>query len=173
MIATQRQSRKGSATVNITSDTDFVIERVFDAPAHLVYRAYTEPDLVKRWWGFESAEWVACDIDLRVDGTWRYVTRDTYEGQPIEVAFHGTYRELSAPTRIVHTEVFEGLPVPDPDAFAAVDTVDFLEADGTTTLRILVHMPSKDARDGLLASGMETGMQHSYDRMEDVLATLA
>ena len=172
MIATQRQSRKGSATVTTPSDTEIVIERVFDAPAHLVYRAYTEPALVKRWWGFESSEWVACDIDLRVGGTWRYVTRDQHDGQPFEVGFHGTYRELSAPLRIIHTEVYEGLPVEDPDAFPAIDTVDFLEAEGTTTLRMHVQMPSKEARDGLLASGMEVGTQASYDRMEDVLATL-
>ena len=168
MIATQRQSRKGSATVTTPSDTEILIERVFDAPAHVVYRAYTEPALVKRWWGFESSEWLACDIDLRVGGTWRYVTRD----DGVEVGFHGTYHELSAPVRIVHTEVYEGLPVEDPDAFPAIDTVDFLEQDGTTTLRVHVQMPSKEARDGLLASGMEQGMQVSYDRMEDVLTTL-
>ena len=168
MIATQRQSRKGSATVTTPSDTEILIERVFEAPAHFVYRAYTEPALVKRWWGFESSEWLACDIDLRVGGTWRYVTRDN----GFEVGFHGTYRELSAPVRIVHTEVYEGLPVEDPDAFPAIDTVDFLEGDGMTTLRVHVQMPSKEARDGLLASGMEQGMQVSYDRMEDVLTTL-
>ena len=172
MIAST-SSRKGSATVNTPSDTEIVIERAFDAPARKVFKAYTTPELVKRWWGYESSEWVVCDIDLRVGGTWRYVTRDDHDGQPFEVGFHGTYREIQAPIRIVHSEVYEGLPEPDPDALAAIDTVDFLEQDGVTTMRIHVLMPSKEHRDGLLASGMETGMQIGYDRMEDLLATLA
>jgi uncharacterized protein YndB with AHSA1/START domain len=170
MIATTT-NRKGSATVTMVSDTDFVIERRFDAPARKVFKAYTTPELVKQWWGFESSQWVACEIDLRVGGTWRYVTRDQHEGQPFEVGFHGTYQEIQAPTRIVHTEVYEGLPG-NPDDAPAIDEVDFREEDGVTTLHMLVRMPSKEHRDGLLASGMETGMQIGYDRMEDLLTTL-
>jgi len=76
----------------------------------LVYKAYTTPALVKRWWGFEAAEWVVCEIDLRVGGTWRYVTRD----REMEVGFHGEFREIAAPHRLVHTEAFEGIPIPTP-----------------------------------------------------------
>jgi uncharacterized protein YndB with AHSA1/START domain len=168
MIATQ-QSRKGSATVTTPTDTTILIERAFDAPARKVFKAYTTPELVQRWWGFEASEWLECSIDLREGGTWRYATR---EQDGSEVAFHGTYREIAAPTRVVHTEVYEGLPDPDPDASAAVDTVDFLEHDGVTTMRIHVQMPSKEHRDGLLESGMEGGMQVSYDRLEELLATI-
>ena len=171
MIATQ-SSRKGSATVTITSDTDILVERKFDAPARKVFKAYTTPELVKRWWGFETGEWLHCSIDLREGGTWRYVTRETRGDHTFEVGFHGTYQEIDAPSRIVHTEVYEGLPVEDPDEHAAIDFVDFIEADGVTTLRVLSRMPSKEARDGLLASGMETGMQVSYDRMEQLFAEI-
>ena len=171
MIAT-KTNRKGSATVTIVSDTDFVIERTFDAPARKVFKAYTTPELVRRWWGFESSEWIDCTIDLREGGTWRYVTRETRGDHVFDVGFHGTYQEIQAPTRIVHTEVYEGLPVEDPDAHAAIDFVDFIEVDGVTTMRLLSRMPSKEARDGVLESGMEKGMQIGYDRMELLFAEI-
>ena len=79
---------------------------------------------------------------------------------------------IQAPTRIVHTEIYEGHPNPDPDGSPAIDTVDFLEEDGVTTMRMHVRMASKEDRDGLLASGMEVGTQVSYDRMEALLTTL-
>ena len=170
MIAT-KTNRKGSATVTIVSDTDFVIERKFDAPARKVFKAYTTPELVQQWWGLDTSKFLVCDIDLRVGGAWRYVTADTHEGQTFETGFHGTYSDIQAPTRIVHTEVYEGLPG-NPDDFPAIDEVDFVEEDGVTTLHMLVKMPSKEHRDGLLASGMETGMQQGYDRMEDLFATI-
>ena len=170
-MITTKTDRKGSATVTLVSDTDIRIERMFDAPAHKVFKAYTTPELVRRWWGLDTSRFLVCDIDLRVGGTWRYVTVDESDGQPMEVGFHGTYQEIQAPTRIVHTEVYEGLPG-NPDDFPAIDEVDFIEADGVTTLRMLVKMPSSEHRDGLLASGMETGLQQGYDRMEEILAAL-
>src|SRR5688500_2443345 len=106
-------NRHGSAVVTLPSDTEILITRDFDAPAHLVFKAMTTPELVKRWWGFETSQWEVCEIDLRVGGRWRYVT--TEEGG-FQVAFHGDYREIDAPHRLVSTEVFEGAPVPDPDA---------------------------------------------------------
>jgi uncharacterized protein YndB with AHSA1/START domain len=157
-----RPDRHGSAVVSLPSDTEILITRAFDAPAALVYRAYTTPELVRRWWGFESAEWVVCEIDLRVGGRWRYVTR----GDGMEVGFHGEFREIAAPHRLVHTEAFEGIP--DPDA-SAVDVVTFDEVDGVTTMSILMQMRSRDDRDMVIASGMESGMQVSYDRLEDLL----
>ena len=87
-------NRHGSAVVTLPNDTEIVITRAFDAPADLVFQAYTTPDLVKRWWGFETSEWLVCDIDLRVGGTWRYVTREQTPEGPFEVGFHGEYREI-------------------------------------------------------------------------------
>ena len=161
-------NRHGSAVVTLPNDTEIVITRAFDAPADLVFRAYTTPDLVKRWWGFETSEWLVCDIDLRVGGTWRYVTREQTPEGPFEVGFHGEYREISAPHRLVSTEVFEGMP----DA-GALDTVVFAEADGVTTMTMTVTHTCQEHRDGHLASGMEGGMQVSMDRLEDVVTGLA
>jgi uncharacterized protein YndB with AHSA1/START domain len=159
-------NRHGSAVVTLPSDTEILITRAFDAPADLVFQAYTTPELVKRWWGFETSEWLVCEVDLRVGGTWRYVTRE--EGG-FEVAFHGEYREIDAPHRLVSTEVYEGAPVPDPDDAGTLNIVALDEADGVTTMTVLVQAPSQEVRDAIIESGMEGGMQVSYDRLEDLV----
>lgn len=87
-------NRLGSATVTLPSHREILITRQFDAPAALLFKAYTSPELVKRWWGFDSSEWLVCDIDLRVGGSWRYLTR---EADGTEVGFHGEYRTIEAP----------------------------------------------------------------------------
>ena len=104
-IPTTTSNRHGSATVALPSDTEILITRQFDAPASLVFKAFTTPELVKRWWGFDSSQWLVCDIDLRPGGNWRYLIK---QGD-MEVGFHGEYREIDEPTRIVSTEAFEGL----------------------------------------------------------------
>jgi uncharacterized protein YndB with AHSA1/START domain len=156
-------NRHGSAVITYPSDTEYLITRSFDAPADVVFEAYTTPELVQRWWGFETSEWLVCEIDLRVGGTWRFVTRDA----DMEVGFHGEYREIERPHRIVSTEAFEGAP--DPDGMATLNTVTLDEVDGVTTMRVLVQHVSKEVRDMVLATGMEGGMQVSYDRLEDLV----
>ena len=99
-------NRHGSAVVTTPSDTEILITRQFDSPAALIFRAWTEPDLVKQWWGFETGKWMVCDVDLRVGGEWRWVVM---EGD-MEVGFHGEYREIDAPHRLVTTEIYEGRP---------------------------------------------------------------
>jgi uncharacterized protein YndB with AHSA1/START domain len=157
--------RHGSAVITLPSDTEYLITRVFDAGAAAVFRAWTTPALVQRWWGFEESEWLVCDIDLRVGGTWRYVIRQ----HDMEVGFHGEFREIAGPQRLVSTEAFEGIP--DPDASAALNTMTLDEVDGVTTMRLLVEHVSREDRDMVLASGMEGGMQVSYDRLDDLLGT--
>ena len=161
--------RPGSATITFPSDTQMQITREFDAPARLLFKAWTTPEHVRRWWGFPSAEWKVCEVDLRVGGGWRWVV----EEGGMEVAFHGTYKEIVEPTRLVYTEVFEGAPVPDPDAIAVLNTTTFEERDGTTTMTTLTECYSQETRDAMLASGMESGMQVSYDRMEELVHELA
>ena len=156
--------RHGSATVTLPSDREILITRQFDAPANLVFKAFTTPELVRRWWGFDTSEWLVCDIDLREGGSWRYVTR---EAGGFEVAFHGEYRTIEAPHRIVSTEVFEGVP----DA-AALNTSVFEEDAGLTTMTITVVHDSQEHRDGHIASGMEGGMQISMNRLEDLVVEL-
>ena len=165
MTAKSTTNRHGSAVVTTPTDTDILITRQFDAPADLLFTAYTTPDLVRRWWGFESSEWKVCEVDLRVGGSWRYVIVD----DDFEVGFHGTYEEIDAPSRLVHTEAYEGVPDGDPDDSAARVTVTFEEADGVTTMTSLSRYPSRDIRDTVLESGMESGMQVSYDRLEDLV----
>ncbi len=154
----------GTATVKLPADDQILITREFDAPRHLVYQAYTTPELVRRWWHAKRGEVTTCEIDLRVGGTWRYVM--VADGG-VEVAFHGEYRELVPNERIVSTEVYEGMP----DA-EALDTVTFTEVDGRTTLAILVQHASKEHRDAHIESGMEAGLQDALDLLEQVAVSL-
>jgi uncharacterized protein YndB with AHSA1/START domain len=154
----------GSAKVTLPTDTQILITREFDAPKHLVYKAWTTPELVKRWWNAKRGEVTIADIDLRVGGAWRWVmvTEDGFE-----VAFHGEYRELVPNEKIVTTEVFEGMP----DA-AALNTLTLSEEDGRTTITLLVDHASKEHRDGHINSGMEAGMQDAMDLLEEVAVSL-
>jgi uncharacterized protein YndB with AHSA1/START domain len=154
----------GKATVTLPTDEQILITREFDAPRHLVYRAWTTPELVRRWWSGNRGEVTVAEIDLRVGGTWRcvMVTDDGFVA-----AFHGEYREIVPNERIVATEVYEGMPEAE-----ALNTVTFAEADGRTTLTMLVEHASKEARDAHIASGMEAGMREAMDMLEGVANAL-
>ena len=154
----------GTATVTLPADDQILITREFDAPKHLVYKAYTTPELVRRWWTGERGEMTTCEIDLRVGGMWRYVMI-AHGG--FEVAFHGEYREIVPNEKIVTTEVFEGVP----DA-EALDDVTFTEENGRTTLTMLVQHRNQEDRDAHINSGMEGGMQEAMDRLEQVAVSL-
>jgi uncharacterized protein YndB with AHSA1/START domain len=156
----------GSAVVTLPSDTQILITREFAAPKHLVYKAYTTPELVKRWWSGNRGKVTTAEIDLRVGGMWRYVMV-TDEG--FEVAFHGEYREIVPNERIVFTEVYEGVPKTDGDV---VCTSTFTETDGRTNLTLLVDHPSKEIRDAIIDSGMEGGMQEGMDLLEQIAISL-
>ncbi len=156
------------ATVTLPSDEEILITREFDAPKHLVYKAWTTPELVKRWWNAKRGEVTIAEIDLRVGGRWRYVmvTDDGFE-----VAFHGEYREIVPDERIVSTEVYEGAPAGAAEE-GTLNTVMFDDADGRTSLTVLVQAPSKEIRDMIIDSGMEAGMQDAMDLLEDVAQSL-
>ena len=155
----------GTAVVTLPSDTQILITREFDAPRHLVYKAWTTPELVRRWWASDLGEVTVAEIDLRVGGTWRYVmvTNDGFE-----VGFHGEFREIVPNERIVNTEVYEGMPGAE-----ALNTVTFTEVDGRTILTTLVDHSSREGRDAHIESGMESGMQKAMDRLEQVARSLA
>ena len=156
-----------TAVVTLPTDTQILITRDFAAPRHLVYKAWTTPELVKRWWAGQRGTMKTVDIDLRVGGKWRYVMA-TNAG--FEVAFHGEYREIIPNERIVNTEVFEMPGASDSDA--ALNIVTFTDADGRTSLALLVETPSKEVRDAIIASGMEGGMQEHMDLLEEVAISL-
>ncbi len=151
--------------MTLQGDREILITREFDAPAALVFRAWTDPELVPRWWTARRGTMDVCEIDLRVGGSWRYVMT-TLEGG-FEVGFHGEYREIVPGERLVHTEVFEGMP----DA-AALDVITFDERAGRTLVTMLVRHELPEHRDAHIASGMEDGMQDAFDLMEDVARSL-
>ncbi len=156
-----------TATVTLPTDRQILITREFDAPKHLVYRAWTTPELVKRWWNARRGEVTVAEIDLRVGGTWRWVMV-TPDG--LEVGFHGEYREIVRNERIVSTEAYEGIP--DADEHASVNTLTLEEAGGRTTLTVLVEHPTPEGRDAHIDSGMEAGMQDAMDLLEEVAVSL-
>ena len=157
----------GTAKLTFPSDTQIHIEREFAAPKHLVYKAITTPELVRRWWSAKRGAVNIAEIDLREGGKWRYVM----EGEGFEVGFHGEYREIVPNERIVSTEAYEGAP--DPDDNATLNTVTLEETDGRTVMRVLIDCPNTFVRDAIVESGMEAGMQDAYDLLEEVAISLA
>ena len=157
----------GSAKLTFPSDTQIHITREFAAPKHLVYKAITTPELVKKWWNAKRGEVTTAEIDLREGGKWRsvMVTPDGFE-----VAFHGEYREIVPNERLVSTEAYEGIP--DPDANATLNTLTLEEQDGRTTLTVLIECHTKETRDAIVESGMEHGLQDAYDLLEEVAISL-
>lgn len=161
---------RGSATLTLPNDEQILIAREFDAPRHLVYKAWTTPELVKRWWHANRGEVTVVEIDLRVGGKWRYVM---VADDGMEVGFHGDYREIVPDERIVSTEIYEGLPegVPEEDG-ATINTATFTEANGRTTLVLLIQTTSKISRDAIIDSGMEAGLQDALDLLEQTANSL-
>ncbi|CAA9487669.1 MAG: Ligand-binding SRPBCC domain protein family [uncultured Solirubrobacteraceae bacterium] len=155
----------GTARVTLPAPEQILIEREFAAPARLVWRAVTEPELVRRWWHAGRGEMTACEIDLRVGGRWRYAMRP--EGGD-EFAFYGEFLEIVPDERIVQTETFA--PFPDDPS---TNTMTLTERDGVTVLRTLVRHGTPEARDMHINSGMEAGMQDAFDRLEQVAVSLA
>jgi uncharacterized protein YndB with AHSA1/START domain len=153
---------RGTAKVTLPGDDQILITRHFAAPRHLVYRAYTTPELVARWWHADRGTVDSIDIDLRVGGRWRYAMT-AHGGFP--VVFTGEYLEVVPDEKLVTTEVFEGMP-----EAAATTTATFTDSDGGTTLAILVQHKSQAHRDAHLQSGMESGLQDALDMLEELAA---
>jgi uncharacterized protein YndB with AHSA1/START domain len=161
----------GTATLTLPTDEQILITREFDAPRHLVYRAWTSPELVRQWWHAKRGEVTVVEIDLRVGGKWRYVM---VADNGMEVGFHGEYREVVPDERIVSTETYEGLPpgVSEEDA-STVNTATFAETDGRTLVTLLIQAKSRESRDAIIESGMEAGLQDALDLLEETARSLA
>jgi uncharacterized protein YndB with AHSA1/START domain len=158
------RTSSGTAAVTLPAENQILITREFDAPKHLVYQAWTSPELIKRWWSGERGEVTLAQLDLRVGGSWRYAMR---ANAGFEVAFHGEFREVVENERLVFTEVYEGMP-----EAVALNTLTLTEHAGRTTLTVLVEHESRQLRDAHLDSGMEGGMQEALDHLEQVAVTL-
>jgi uncharacterized protein YndB with AHSA1/START domain len=166
------QASSGTMDVTFPSDEEILITRTVNAPRHLVYRAWTTPELVKKWWPGRRGEMTVAEMDFRVGGAWRYVM--VAHGE-FEVAFHGTYQEIVPNERILYTEVME-MPgaSPDTEYGAVVNTVTFEEADGGgTTVSIRTNAGSKEVRDMIAQSGMEGGVREQFEIIEELAASLA
>ena len=160
---------KGSAVVTLPSDTQILITREFDAPAHLIYKAFTTPALIKRWWSGKRGSVTTAEVDLRVGGKWRFVMT-TNRGE--EVAFRGWYREIVPNKRLVYTEMYEAVQQSDKDE-GTLNTMTLVESDGRTLVTTLVEAHVREVRDMIINSGMEGGMQEAYDLLEEVAIGLA
>jgi uncharacterized protein YndB with AHSA1/START domain len=157
----------GKLEVTLPSDKEILMKRVFDAPRHLVFEAMTRPEYVRRWWGClgDGFSMPVCEIDFRVGGTYRYVSRGP-DGS--EAGFHGVYREIVPPERVVHTEIFD--PYPEE---VTVCTMTLEERGGKTHYQCLVVHTTKEGRDAHIGSGMEFGAGISLDRLEEIAQGLA
>jgi uncharacterized protein YndB with AHSA1/START domain len=156
-----------SAVVTLPSDTTILITREFDAPRHLVYRTWTEPDLIKQWWHANRGTVDSIEVDLRVGGAWRYVMTAT---GGFEVAFHGEFVEIVPDERLVTTEYYEGAPEAPP----ATTTLTLTDIGaGRTRAELLVEHQNQFTRDMQVQSGMEAGLQDALDMVEGIARDLA
>jgi len=143
---------------------EILITREFDAPRELVFKAFTEPELLSQWWGPSYLSTLVDTMDVRPGGQWRFINRDA---QGKEYAFHGVYHEILAPERIIDTFEFEGLPE---TGHVSLETLTLEELPGgRTRLTSQSVFRSVADRDGMLQSGMEEGLNESYDRLAELL----
>jgi uncharacterized protein YndB with AHSA1/START domain len=158
-----------SAKVTLPADDQILVTREFDAPRELVYKAFTTPELVRRWWHAKRGEMTAVEIDLRVGGRYRFAM----DAGGFEVAFHGEYLEIVPGEKIVSSEVYEGLPegVSEEEG-GTVNTVTFTEQDGRTTFALLIQAANKASRDAIIESGMEDGLQDALELLEETAQSL-
>lgn len=152
------------AVVTLPADNQILITREFDAPRHLVYMAFTVPELIERWWSGDRGTVTRVDVDLRAGGSWRYVM---VANGGFEVAFHGVYREIVQDERLVYTEVYEGAPEAE-----ALTTMTLGDLGQRTALSILVEHSSTEHRDMHINSGMEQGLQEALQHLEQVAQSL-
>jgi len=154
----------GILQITTPSEREIAMSRVFDAPRNLVFEAFTKPELIKRWLlGPDGWSMLVCEVDLKVGGKYRYVWRRDSDGT--EMGMGGVYREIAAPERIVATEKFDQAWYPG----EAVGTLQLEEQSGRTRLTQTVLYESREARDAVLKSGMESGVARSYDRLAEQL----
>lgn len=159
---------RNALTVTTPDDREICMTRSFQASRDRVFEAITRPDLVQRWLlGPDGWTMPVCEIDLREGGAFRYVWRRDRDGH--EMAVGGTFVEVDPPRRLVHTELFEE----DWTDGEALVTQELREDQGVTTLTMTIRYSSPEARDGALKSGMETGVERSYERLDEMFASAA
>ncbi|HEX8102765.1 MAG TPA: SRPBCC family protein [Solirubrobacteraceae bacterium] len=154
-----------TATITTPTEREIRVERVFDAPRDRVFALYTDPELIPEWWGPHGTTAIVEAMDVRRGGRWRFVFRD---GQGAGLAFHGSYREVTPPERIVQTFEWEGMP-----GHVSVETATFEDLGDRTRVVTTSIFHTPEERDGMLASGMEGGLNETYQRLDALLERLA
>jgi uncharacterized protein YndB with AHSA1/START domain len=152
----------GTSIVTTPGEREIHVERVFDAPRDRVFAAYTDPALVPEWYGPRGMTTVVDVMDVRAGGAWRFVLRGA---DGTETAFRGTYREVTPPERVVQTFEWEGLP-----GHVSIETAEFVDLGERTRVVTTSLFHTGEERDGMLASGMEGGMNETYARLDELLA---
>lgn len=164
-------THSGAATITLPTDSQILITREFDAPPHLVYRAWTTPELVERYWAGRRGKMTTVEIDLREGGRWRYVMA-TSAG--FDIAFSGEYREIVPNERLVFTESYDEGPGAEPGNEPAVNVATFTAIEGDRTrLELLTECHTKEVRDAIVESGMEVGAQEQLDALDELAQSLA
>jgi uncharacterized protein YndB with AHSA1/START domain len=161
---TSQQQSTATATITTPSDREIRIERTFEAPRERVFAVYTDPELIPEWWGPRGTTAVVDVMDVRAGGSWRFVIHNS-DGS--ETGFRGTYREVSPPERIVQTFEWEGMP-----GHVSVETAEFEDLGDRTRVVTTAIFHTAEERDGMLSSGMEGGLNESYQRMDELLERL-
>ena len=159
---TDQQTYKHTLTTQ--GDRQFLVERVFDAPRDRVFAAYTDPELIIQWYGPHGTEMTVDKMDARTGGDWRFVLRNP---DGTETAFRGTYREVTPPERIVQTWEWEGMP-----GYVSLESATFEDLGDRTKVSTVATFYTQEERDGLLGSGMERGMNETYERLDQLLERL-
>jgi uncharacterized protein YndB with AHSA1/START domain len=152
----------GSLMVTTPTDREIVVRRVFDAPRRLVFDAWTKPELLKRWFGARGWNLVVCEVDLRVNGTWRFLSRGP---DGTDMGHGGVYRVIQPPDRLVYTELFDNQSYPG----ESLVTHEFVEQNGKTTLTSTLLYATQEGRDIVLSYPMERGLAEGYDRLTQIL----
>ena len=154
---------KYDTTLTLPSDREILMTRKFDAPREIVWDTITDAELIPQWWGFAADATEVKNMDVRPGGKWQYITH-TSGGEVVD--FHGTYREVIAPEKLVYSFLFGDMP--EGDGFVEMTLV---EKDGVTELRDRSVFNSKEERDATIATGMEEGARETYERLSALIAT--
>lgn len=161
-MSTEQQDVSGVTILSTPSDREIASERIFDAPRERVFAAYTDPELIARWWGPRGTSTTVEQMDMRPGGVWRFVIGNDSDDE--ENAFKGVYREVAPPERIVQSFEWEGMP-----GHVVIETASFEALDERTRVRGVSLFHTAEERDGMLASGMEKGLSDSHDRLAELL----
>ncbi len=159
---TSDQQQAATATITTPTEREIRIERIFEAPRDRVFAVFTDPELIPEWWGMRDSTTIVDKMDVRTGGDWRFVSR---EADGSETAFRGSYREITPPERVVQTFEWEGMP-----GYVCLETATFEDLGERTKLVTTSLFYTTEERDGMLGSGMESGVNETYARLDELLA---